>query len=69
MTSSLKTSRNQPSLGLAWSNLVTTRILVRKTDKVQNQIPIRSFEVIFSPELPRNIAEFIITENGICDVQ
>lgn len=73
-----------PSLGLAWSNLVTTQFKIRKLSKqitpnmnnsIQNStnvtsspIRIRSFEIGFSPELPNNFAEFIISEKGICDV-
>lgn len=68
-----------PCLGLAWSNLVTTQIKIRKLAKQISQsniaaqlsstpIKVRSFEVSFSPDLPNKVAEFIITENGICDV-
>lgn len=69
-----------PSLGLAWSNLVTTQFKIRKLAKqipptMLSSIPIsnspiriRSFEIGFSPELPNRFAEFIITEKGICDV-
>lgn len=75
-----------PSLGLAWSNLVTTQFKIRKLAKeitlsssnstpistsstISNSpIRIRSFEIGFSPELPNEFAEFIITEKGICDV-
>lgn len=67
-----------PSLGLAWSNLVTTQFKIRKTYKQVSQladstilstpITVRSFEIGFSPSLPDAFAEFIITEKGICDV-
>lgn len=73
-----------PSLGLAWSNLVTTQFKIRKLAKqispnayytipTSSNIPnspirIRSFEIGFSPELPNKFAEFIITEKGICNV-
>lgn len=80
-TAAMDSEKVQPSLGLAWSNLVTTRILIRKTDnyvtpktknaKKENQnveISIRNFEIIFSPDLPRRKAEFIVTDSGIHDV-
>lgn len=67
-----------PSLGLAWSNLVTTQIKIRKLNKqittinesqvIKTPINVRSLQVNFSPELPNSLAEFIITENGICDL-
>lgn len=70
-----------PCLGLAWSNLVTSRIMIRKTNKFASSQPngneptnqtsliqIRDVELVFSPEMPHGHAEFIITENGINDV-
>lgn len=53
-----------PCLGLAWSNLVTTRIQIHR-----NRLSdIREFEIIFSPELPQTTAKFLISEEGIVDV-
>lgn len=64
-----------PSLGLAWSNLVTTQFKIRKLAKqiTQNNISnspirVRSLEIGFAPGLPNELAEFIIAEKGICDV-
>lgn len=67
-----------PSLGLAWSNLVTTQMKIRKINKhvtrltgsqtLNSPIRVRSLEISFSPDLPNKFAEFIITTNGICDV-
>lgn len=77
-------NKNQfiPCLGLAWSNLVTTRMIIHKTNKCmpssskdfnrlksQSSIQIRDLELIFSPEMPYGKAEFIITENGISNIQ
>lgn len=61
-----------PCLGLAWSNLVTTRIILRKSDRTvkdaaSNSFVVRTFEVAFSPDQPFDTAEYIITENGVCD--
>lgn len=65
-------NRSVPCLGLAWSNLVTTRIIIRKSGRVvvakpSNSIGVRIFEVLFSPDQPYATAEYIITENGICN--
>lgn len=67
-----------PSLGLAWSNLVTTQMKIRKLNKQVTQssgsetsntpIRVRSVEISFSPDLPNKFAECIITKQGICDV-
>lgn len=67
-----------PALGLAWSNLVTTQFKIRKLHKQITNMPsssisntpikVRSFEIGFSPELPNECTEFVITEKGICDV-
>lgn len=66
-----------PSLGLAWSNLVSNQLKIRKLHKqislidsklLNTPIKVRCMEVGFSPDLPNQIAEFIITEKGICDV-
>lgn len=64
-----------PSLGLAWSNLVTTQFKIRKLVKQitpsnisHSPIRVRSLEIGFAPGLSNAFAEFIITEKGICDV-
>lgn len=71
-----------PCLGLAWSNLVTSRFAINKTndcipiakagsskDISDNSISVRIFGVIFSPELKKSKTKFIITENGVCSTQ
>lgn len=62
-----------PCLGLAWANLVTTRLQISRG----NVLPIlsphnnvaelvtRTFKVIFSPCLPPAQAEYLITEKGV----
>lgn len=67
-----------PCLGLAWSNLVTSRFEIRKTEDYvplkragehketcDNNIPVRIFEIIFSPEMKKAKTKFIITDGGI----
>lgn len=74
MTESMR-DKCVPSLGLAWSNLVTTQLKIRKLNKhitnssISNTpITVRSIEIGFSPELPNNSAQFIISAKGISDV-
>lgn len=68
---------------MAWSNLVSTRIQIHKTDDVYiynafdehnakiDEIPltVRKFEILFSPDLAPNCAEFLISPEGVIDVQ
>lgn len=70
-----KTNKKQfiPCLGLAWSNLVTTRLTISKTNNflpsTSPPIQIRSAEITFAPGLPRKQAQFIITSKGIENVE
>ncbi|XP_045502550.1 DNA repair protein XRCC3-like isoform X2 [Colias croceus] len=58
-----------PSLGLAWSNMITYRMLLKRTNKViyfqDSNTNVRELTIVFSPCLPNKISEFIITANGI----
>lgn len=68
-----------PSLGLAWSNMVTYRLRLRKLDNdsqynifLQNQpkfshcnTQIRELYVMFAPDLPKSSTKFIITSDGV----
>ncbi|XP_059053233.1 DNA repair protein XRCC3-like [Achroia grisella] len=78
VTASFDTADVLPSLGLAWSNMVTTRLQLKKTTEVMNltnttlhlnqmsyNVYIRELSVIFSPDLLNSTVRFIITENGI----
>lgn len=71
-------AKSIPSLGLAWSTLVTTRLEINKTHNnytilsinqagkiLEKYIPIRECSVIFSPELPKASTTFMITADGI----
>ncbi|KAJ6637381.1 DNA repair protein XRCC3 [Pseudolycoriella hygida] len=63
-----------PCLGLAWANLVNTRLQVHRTNKTLTQNtqvtsqPIRKIRVLFAPDLKHGSAEFIITSNGVSDI-
>ncbi|XP_075226431.1 DNA repair protein XRCC3-like isoform X2 [Lycorma delicatula] len=49
-----------PALGLAWSNLVTTRLQM-----IQGETDNRALHVIFSPELPQTSCPYKISASGI----
>ncbi|CAG9798006.1 unnamed protein product [Chironomus riparius] len=62
-----------PAIGNFWSTLLTTRIRVNKTERIQQfkvndqeeALKIRTIKVDFSPRLPPNTAEFIVSSNGV----
>ncbi|XP_038206610.1 DNA repair protein XRCC3-like [Zerene cesonia] len=58
-----------PSLGLAWSNMITYRMLLKRTNNViyfqDSNTNVREFTVVFGPCLPNQVSQFIITANGI----
>lgn len=64
-----------PSLGLAWSNMVSTRLYLRKTSKTVNDKSkksdakymshIRELSVVFAPDLPNSSADFVISSEGL----
>lgn len=53
-----------PALGLVWSNLVTTRLFVKK---VEFSDGIRELQVQFSPHVPPSSCYFTIDSRGISD--
>lgn len=76
-----ESAKSIPSLGLAWSNLVTTRLEInimgdnhtiqsinRAGRVLQKSIPIRECSVTFSPDLPKASTTFMITTDGIVGV-
>lgn len=70
-----------PCLGLAWSNMISTRISIKKTEtyidlggnfiKSDNEqcpndcVQLRELSVVFSPELPNLKLHFIVTQVGV----
>ncbi|XP_013135675.1 PREDICTED: DNA repair protein XRCC3-like [Papilio polytes] len=64
-----------PSLGLAWSNLVTYRLWLQKQSDtsnstlfqkgVQSNNTVRELSVVFAPDLPNSSTHFIITSEGL----
>lgn len=73
-TSTSSENQNVPSLGLLWANLVSTRLQIyhnrRTMDANVESIsqPVRQIKVMFAPDLKPDSAEFIITSNGVNDV-
>ncbi|KAL4238913.1 DNA repair protein xrcc3 [Mactra antiquata] len=77
VTSSMKSEGKQliPSLGLTWSNHVTTRIMLSRTERVvtihQDSVQcaletvIRDMEIIYSPHLPSVTVPYIIDHEGM----
>ncbi|CAG9789370.1 unnamed protein product [Diatraea saccharalis] len=69
-----------PSLGLAWSNMICTRLWMKKTsstycfseNKGNNEVRnvnIRELSVEFSPDVTNSVVKLIITSSGIHAVQ
>lgn len=63
-----------PSLGLAWSNMVSTRLRLRKTTscissdykcEIGQLLQVRELTVMFAPDIPCSTAEFIISSSGL----
>lgn len=78
VTASLEGSSDKviPSLGLAWSNMVPTRLSLRKTKRYTSHIPcegpdssvplqVRQLTVEFAPDIAPSIAEFVVTSRGV----
>ncbi|XP_059611076.1 DNA repair protein XRCC3 [Phlebotomus argentipes] len=58
-----------PSLGLAWANLVVTRLQVARTERTtQTGDIVRTVSVMQTPEISLDSAEFIVTSKGIYDI-
>lgn len=49
-----------PALGLAWANLVTTRLQMIRTSGQE-----RTLNVIFAPDLPKNLCPYVISTSGV----
>lgn len=70
-----------PALGLSWANLVTTRLMISKTNKSfrvnknlngkleTREYNIRKMEVISCPWLPKASCNYLVTEDGLDDLQ
>lgn len=58
-----------PSLGLAWSNMITYRLWIKKTITVVNKDKCnyyaRELIIVFGPDLKNKICKFIIDADGI----
>ncbi|XP_045469879.1 DNA repair protein XRCC3 homolog isoform X2 [Harmonia axyridis] len=61
MTDDISSGCSEPCLGLAWSNLVNSRFLITRSNLSSS----RTFQTLFSPDLPTSRCNFSITKNGI----
>jgi DNA-repair protein XRCC3 len=60
------------ALGLAWANMVTTRLQLSRTAQTQPDphqptlaVSVRTMEIVFSPHLPNDTCHFIVTRAGV----
>jgi hypothetical protein len=60
------------ALGLAWANLVTTRLQLSRTAHTVPdphhpalKVSVRTLEVVFAPHLPTDTCHFIVTGAGV----
>ncbi|KAK9503504.1 hypothetical protein O3M35_010049 [Rhynocoris fuscipes] len=51
-----------PALGLAWANLVTTKLQINLSNHIEK---LRTLKIISAPHLPPSSANFIIAEHGL----
>lgn len=67
--SSMDSIETAPALGLAWANLVTTRLQVYKQSSVMGEdgaiVQRRRLRVTWAPNLPTDSATFYISGEGI----
>ncbi|XP_063217932.1 DNA repair protein XRCC3-like isoform X1 [Bacillus rossius redtenbacheri] len=60
------------SLGLAWANMVTTRLQTSRTGAHVTRdgcsLAVRSLQVVFSPGLPQGSCDFVVTAAGVTAV-
>lgn len=55
--------KSEPSLGLAWRNILTCRFSLSRFNS-----SIREFNVEFAPDLPHKTCQFMIKDTGIISI-
>ncbi|GAB1601307.1 DNA repair protein XRCC3-like isoform X1, partial [Argonauta hians] len=75
ITASVKSNSNIPSLGLSWSNHLTTRVQLAKLEPATlpmsvvellgPHVSVRSLQVIFAPHIPQTIIPYTIDSDGV----
>lgn len=74
VTASMEQDDVLPSLGLAWSNMINTRLYIKKSDRYtshrnsKDMLVVRELSVVFAPELPSSKINFLVTTNGVEDL-
>ncbi|XP_069680718.1 DNA repair protein XRCC3 [Periplaneta americana] len=63
-------ARQKPvaALGLAWANMVTTRLQLSRTARSVEERCVRTMEVVFAPDLPSDSCNFVVTSAGVCGI-
>ncbi|XP_077990024.1 DNA repair protein XRCC3-like [Glandiceps talaboti] len=64
-----------PALGLTWSNIVTCRLLLSRTNMtlddtvntggLQSTVTVRIMQAMFAPHLPRDFCYFVVESQGV----
>lgn len=62
------TDKVTASCGVAWDNLVVTKIEVKKGSERSEMKRVRVMKIIYSPRLPSEKANFLIDASGVVDV-
>ncbi|XP_072929813.1 DNA repair protein XRCC3 [Epargyreus clarus] len=66
------TTKLLPSLGLAWSNMISYRFWIKKAISEKNLLDgkqnVREMKTVFAPDLPNDSCNFMITERGITNL-
>ena len=67
-------TQQQPlaALGLAWANMVTTRLQLCRTahtvpdpHQPDHSVSVRTLQIVFAPSLPTDSCHFIVTKAGV----
>ena len=63
--------RVKPALGLAWSHLIGTRVMIHRASSailVEGSV-VRHLRLVFSPRHPRSVCSFVILRDGVKGVR
>lgn len=80
---SSRNRQNIPALGMAWSNLLTCRLMLQRTTKYINikqrnssgnqinsiEANVRSIEILLAPHLPNSVSYYYIDHEGVKGLQ
>lgn len=69
-TNHCQSSHLKPALGLYWSSLITNRLMLSRTHHDPDSVcfnSLRTMQVLFSPYLPSEKCNFVVTSDGVKD--